>query len=182
MTAADASVFSFCRSVFPLKKVKRETATQRRRTKQSGKERIFPRNDRRMVWNAQRFKLKLRYDSSAKICRRPGFQKRAFRRKTEKGGVFSGTGAGKRKATTAMLRRDCVTPRFDSNEKRRQSEKRERSCPKALRFAPASAFECHEEKTSLRLRCGPACPRPSDHTWWWNRKTRIPELLHSPAS
>ena len=71
-----------------MKKVKRETATQRRRTKQSGKERIFPRNDRRMVWNAQRFKLKLRYDSSAKICRRLGFQKRAFRGKTEKGAFF----------------------------------------------------------------------------------------------
>ena len=37
------------------------------------------------------------------------------------------------------------------------------------------------KKTSLRLRCGPACQRPSGRTWWWSRKTRIPELLRSPA-
>ena len=50
-----------------------------------------------MVWNAQRFKLKLRYDSSAKICRRPGFQKRAFRGKTEKGAFFREPGLKKEK-------------------------------------------------------------------------------------
>lgn len=37
------------------------------------------------------------------------------------------------------------------------------------------------KKTSLHLRCGPACQRPSGRTWWWSRKTRIPELLRSPA-
>ena len=35
--------------------------------------------------------------------------------------------------------------------------------------------------TNLRLQQQTACQRPSCRTWWWNRKTRIPALLRSPA-
>lgn len=65
MTAADASVFLPERFIF--EKDEREAPTQRRRPKVSGKNVFFRETAGRKI---QRFKLKLLYDRSAKICRR----------------------------------------------------------------------------------------------------------------